>query len=128
MIEVVTIILALLAAFFMLVAGLGILRMPDLFLRMSASTKASTLGITFALAAAAVYFQDFGVATRCFVAILFMLATAPVGAHMIGRAGYLSGARLWEHTLNDELAGRYDRERHTLASPPRAEDERKETE
>lgn len=108
MIASVVLLLLLIGAFFMLVAALGIVRMPDLFLRMSATTKAVTLGAGCMLTAAAVYFRDSGITTRALAAILFLVTTAPVAAHMIGRAAYLSRVPLWKGTKLDELSGRYD--------------------
>lgn len=88
---------------FMLLAGLGVLRLPDLFMRLQAATKASTLGAGCLLLGVAVHFQDLGVATRAILVIGFFFLTAPVGAHMIARAGYAVGVPLWEGTVTDEL-------------------------
>jgi len=116
MATIVSAILIVIGALFMFVAALGVLRMPDLFLRMSATTKAATLGVGFILLAAAVYFNDFGTTTRALATIIFLLITAPVAAHMIGRAAYFNGVPLWEGTLVDELQGRYDERTHILES------------
>jgi multicomponent Na+:H+ antiporter subunit G len=99
--------LLVIGAFFMLVAGLGMLRMPDLFLRMSCSTKAATIGVGTMLLALALYFENLGVATRALATVCFIFLTAPVGAHRIGRIAYLVGVRLWEGTIEDELKGVY---------------------
>ena len=116
MTEALCILFAAIGAFFMLVAGLGVLRMPDLYMRMSASSKASTLGVSFALLAAMFYFRDLAVTSRCVATIIFMFMTTPVAAHMIARAGYLSGARLWKGTIIDQLQGQYDLPRKVLQS------------
>jgi multicomponent Na+:H+ antiporter subunit G len=105
--EILISILLIVGAFFMLVAGLGILRMPDLFLRMSCSTKAATIGVGTLLLTLALYFANLGVATRALATISFILLTAPVGAHRIGRIAYLVGVSLWEGTIRDELKGIY---------------------
>lgn len=112
-------------AFFMVVGALGVLRFPDLYMRMSASTKSSTLGVGFILLATAIHFSaDLGVATRALVTIAFMMLTAPVAAHMIGRAGYYSGSKLWKGSVIDELKGRYDKRADVLLSaPPTPDDE-----
>ncbi len=115
MVELVSVILMLSGTLFMVVAAVGIVRMPDLFLRMSATTKAATLGVGFILLAAAVYFDDFGTTTRALATIIFLLITAPVAAHMIGRAAYFNGVPLWSGTLVDELHGRYNEHTHILA-------------
>ncbi len=114
--------LMLIGALFMLVGSLGVLRMPDLFLRMSASTKAATLGSASILLAVAVHFGTTGVASRAIATIVFLLLTAPVAAHMLGRAGYFVGVKLADSTLIDELAGRYDLRTHTLDSCEPAEE------
>ena len=95
MAEIVMSALILLGGFFCFVAGLGVLRLPDVLIRMHASTKAGTLGSGLILGAAAVYFADTATITRAVVAILFLLITAPVAAHMIGRAAFRIGVPLW---------------------------------
>lgn len=94
----------LIGAGFMLVAAFGLVRMPDLLTRMHSVTKAGTLGAGLLLAAVGVHCGEVAVAIRAAVAALFLVLTAPVGAHLIGRAGYRSGVRLWTATLFDEFA------------------------
>lgn len=108
--------LMLTGALFMLAGSLGVLRMPDLFLRLSASTKAATLGTSSLLIAVTLHFGEIGVASRAAATMVFLLLTAPVAAHMLGRAGYFVGAKLADATLIDELAGNYDLETHVLDS------------
>ncbi|HET9529552.1 MAG TPA: monovalent cation/H(+) antiporter subunit G [Blastocatellia bacterium] len=117
--EAVTVALMIIGALFLLLAGVGVIRMPDLFMRMQAATKASTLGVGCTLVAVMVYFGSFGVAIRALLVIAFLLLTAPVAAHMIGRAAYFVGVPLWEGTIRDELRGRYDAGTHTLAGHSR---------
>lgn len=100
----------------MFVAALGILRMPDLFTRMQATTKAATLGVGLLLAAAAVEFGNLAVTTRVIAAAVFIAMTAPVAAHLLGRAAYFLGVPLWEGSVRDELRGRYNERAHALAS------------
>jgi multicomponent Na+:H+ antiporter subunit G len=88
-------VLIVLGGFFCFVAGLGILRLPDVLIRMHASTKAGTLGSGLILAAVAVFFGDLPTIARAVAAILFLLLTAPVAAHMIGRAAFRQGVPLW---------------------------------
>lgn len=112
--DVVVGLLMLIGAMFMLMGSLGVLRMPDLFLRMSAGTKAATLGVSSLLIAVAVYFNDIGVTSRAVATIIFLLLTMPIAAHMLGRAGYFVGAHLAEATLVDELEGHYNLKPHRL--------------
>lgn len=123
MTQLVSTVLAVIGAFFILVAGIGLVRMPDLFLRMSATAKASTLGVIFTFGAAIVYFQDLAVTSRCLAAIIFLLVTSPVAAHMIGRAGYLTGAELWKGTVTDQMREDYGRDEPPGEATPRAEPE-----
>ncbi len=109
--------LMLIGSAFALLAGAGVLRMPDLFMRMQAATKASTLGIGCIMLAVAVHFGELGVATRAAATVIFVFLTAPVAAHMIARAAYFVGVPLWEGTIIDELRGHYDRRSHRLARP-----------
>lgn len=105
--------LMLVGALFLLLAAIGMLRMPDLFTRMQAATKASTLGIACVLLAVALHFTSVGVTMRALAALAFFLLTAPVTAHLIGRASYFVGTPLWERTVRDELRGRYNPFTHT---------------
>lgn len=112
----IVILLFVFGAFLMFLASVGVLRLPDNFLRMSAATKASTLGAGFLLLAAALNFEDLGITSRAIATIFFLFITAPVAAHRIGRAAYFEGSALWEGTLLDELQGHYNRETHELDS------------
>ena len=85
-----------------LLAGVGVLRMPDVFTRMQASTKASTLGLGCLLAAMVVRHPEMSFVVRAGSIIAFMMLTAAVAAHVIARAAALGGAPLWEGTLIDE--------------------------
>jgi multicomponent Na+:H+ antiporter subunit G len=103
---------------FMLLAAVGVLRLPDLFTRMQASTKSSTLGAACMLLAVMVHFGTLAVITQAVLVIVFFFLTTPVSAHMIARAAYFSGVPLWKETVMNDLQGRYDPQTHTLTSPP----------
>jgi multicomponent Na+:H+ antiporter subunit G len=113
-------ILLLLGTGFMLVASIGLLRMPDLYTRMHAVTKAGTLGVGCILLSAAVAFGDLSVATRSVVALLFVLFTAPVSAHLLGRAGYLGGVPMWDETAFDGWQADYENLRREGEAEPEA--------
>jgi len=72
--------------FFLFVAGLGILRLPDVLIRMHASTKAGTLGVGLVFAAAALYFGSTAETAIAALTVVFLLVTAPVAAHGGARA------------------------------------------
>ncbi len=115
--------LLLLGSAFMLLAGIGVLRLPDLFMRLQAGTKASTLGIACILLGAAVHFQDIAVTVRAVLVIGFFCMTAPVGAHMIARAAYAAGVPLWEGSITDELAEYRKTSKQTEQDAPMVESE-----
>ena len=100
--DIVTSILWLAGAGFALLAALGVLRMPDVFTRMQASTKASTLGVWCLLIGAGVQFGDFASSIRVASIGAFVLLTTPVAAHVIARASYFAEVPLWEGTVLDE--------------------------
>lgn len=106
--------LMLLGAILIFLAGIGILRMPDIFLRMSSTAKAGTLGVGLILIGAAIYFNEFGIYTRVLAIISFILLTAPLAAHMIGRAAYFDGVPLWQGTVQDDLHSHYRRSTHAV--------------
>ena len=108
--------LMLTGAAFILVGGIGLLRMPDAYMRISAVAKVLTLGVGCLLIAAAVHFQDTAVTTRAAVVLVFFFLTSPVSAHMVGRAAYLAKTPLWKKTFRDELQGRYDLQQGNLSS------------
>lgn len=114
--DLLTSLLMLTGAAFSLIAALGIVRMPDLFTRMQAAAKTATLGVGCTILAVAIHFSDAGVTAQAALVILFLFLTAPVAAHMISRAGYISGVTLWERSVTDELQGGYDFDSHELAS------------
>ena len=95
----------LVGATFGLLAGVGVLRMPDVFTRMQASTKASTLGLGCLLAGLAIRQPESGFIIRACAIFAFMMLTSSVAAHVIARAAALAGAPLWEGTQVDERPG-----------------------
>jgi len=102
--------LLLLGAAFTFLAALGLVRLPDLFMRLQATTKASTLGVGALAMAVAVHFASGGISARAGLVVAFVFITAPAGAHAIARAAHRAGVPLWSRTLADELAEAKERE------------------
>ena len=96
-------VLLLLGAVSMTLGAVGLVRLPDVYMRMSASSKAATLGASLVLLGAAAHFGTAAVVGRAVVIVAFLFLTAPVAAHAIGRAGYRRGSPLWKGTIADEL-------------------------
>lgn len=116
MIDWLVALLVLVGSVFMCLAALGVLRLPDLLTRMHATTKAATLGVALIMLGVSLHFAVESVVARALGIILFIMMTAPVAAHIIGRAGYFVGTRLWDGTLKDELKPHYDPLTHSLRS------------
>ena len=114
MIEIAIGVLWIVGSAFALVAAIGVLRMPDVFTRMQASTKASTLGLGCLAVGAALQFGDAASLIRLVSIGAFLLLTTPVSAHVIARAAYRAGVPLWEGTVLDE------RRREEAAAEPGA--------
>lgn len=87
-----------------LLAAIGILKLPDVLTRMSATSKAATLGKGCLLLAVAAGFADISVVVRALATVLFVFLTAPVASHTIARAAYALGVPLWPAT-KDERKG-----------------------
>ena len=85
------------------VAGLGLVRLPDLFSRMHAATKPATLGIALILIGAALQVEDGSDKIKLLLVGAFQFLTAPVAAHMIGRSAYRAGDGGQDALVVDEL-------------------------
>jgi multicomponent Na+:H+ antiporter subunit G len=94
---------ALLGILLMVVAGIGLLRMPDLPTRMHASSKAGTLGAALVLVSVALNFADAAITVRVILVCAFLLLTAPIASHVIARAAYRTGVPMSRETVVDEL-------------------------
>ena len=101
-------ILLILGAVFTLLAAIGVVRLPDLYTRMHAASKAGAVGGGLILIAVAVLSQDAAVAIRAVVGVIFLLLTTPVSAHLLARASYLTGYKPCNETVVDELASNKD--------------------
>ena len=113
MTDVATGILWMVGSSFAFLAALGVLRMPDVFTRMQASTKASTLGLGCLLIGAALQFGDVASIVRLISIAAFTFLTTPVSAHVIARASYRADIPLWAGTVLDERRKSSDREQAT---------------
>lgn len=100
--EVLTCIFLLLGSILSIIAAVGVLRMPDVFIRMHAATKVGTVGVSSIVIGVMIHFGTLTVTSRGVLVIAFFLLTAPVAAHMIARAAYRSGVSLWLLTRIDE--------------------------
>lgn len=96
--------LILVGSIFSFLAAIGILRLPDLYTRMHAASKAGTMGAGLMFVAIAVFAFDGPVILRALVGFVFLLLTAPVSAHLLARAAYSAGYKPMAPTVVDDLA------------------------
>lgn len=115
-IDIISAVMILTGSIFILISSLGLIKMPDIYMRMSATTKAATLGVGSILFGTALYFEEVGILTRAVITIIFLLLTAPIGAHLIGRAAYFDGIPMWEKSVINELEGKFNPAEHVLYS------------
>ncbi|MFC5271890.1 monovalent cation/H(+) antiporter subunit G [Adhaeribacter terreus] len=83
---------------FMLIASIGLLRLPDFYIRMSAITKGGTLGLGLILTGMAVYFNQPDMLLKVVVIICFSFITAPVAGHVITRTAVHLKIPFWKKT------------------------------
>jgi len=96
--EIVTAAFVIIGACFMLISAIGILRLPDFYIRMSAITKAGTLGVGFIVLGIGLHFNEMTVLIKSLSIIFFILLTSPVAAHVISQAAAKSKIPFWKHT------------------------------
>ncbi len=94
-------IITLIGSIFLLLGAIGLVRMPDVFNRIQAGTKASTLGTILSLIGLGFIFPSwFGKLT---ILVVFVMITNPVSSHVIARAGHYIKIKLSEKTVTDKL-------------------------
>lgn len=101
-------------AFLSFAAGVGVLRFPDLLARMHAATKPQVLGLILVLLGLELQLRTWDAFLVVVLVTLFQMLTAPVSAHMVGRAGYRTGKVRTDLLVLDELTSDLD-EARTLA-------------
>lgn len=95
----------LIGAIFGLLAAIGIIRLPDVYTRMHAASKAGTMGSGLMLFALALVAFDGAVILRAIAGFTFLLLTGPVSAHLLARAAFLAGYKPSELTVLNEFDG-----------------------
>jgi len=98
-----------LAAVLSLAAGVGLVRFPDALSRLHAATKPQVLGLIFAVVAIALSARSLSVLLALVPVVVFQMLTAPIAAHMIGRAGYRTKNFRRELLAIDELESAIER-------------------
>jgi len=84
------------------VAGcIGLVRLPDIYNRLQASTKCVTLGTCFILLGVVLYMGVSSISMKAIMCILFIVASSPTAAHAISRASHKAGIKLWKGSMFD---------------------------
>jgi multicomponent Na+:H+ antiporter subunit G len=118
MLDVVAAVFWVLGAAFCLLAAVGVVRMPDVFTRMQAASKASTLGLACLLVGTTIELGDGATLARAVSIAAFIMLTTPVAAHVVARAAYFTNVPLWSGTVVDER--REDQDRDDAVARPSA--------
>ena len=90
--DILSIIFLILGLFFLFVGTLGLIRLPDVYNRLHATTKCDTLGAGLVLLSMALQ-SNIAIGIRLGLLILFIVITNPTAAHVIARAAYNTGIR-----------------------------------
>lgn len=107
LIDIVVVLCLLFGTFFIFSSSIGIIRFPDVYTRLHAATKASTLGVAGIMLGAFIflYVEHEIISGKLILGILFVLITAPVSGHVISRAAHRSGVKPWsKNKLQDDYA------------------------
>jgi multicomponent Na+:H+ antiporter subunit G len=83
---------------------IGLVRFPDVYNRLQASTKCVTLGTILLLVGVAVISGLGATSAKAIICAVFILITSPTAAHAIAKGAYASGVKLWENSVVDKYA------------------------
>lgn len=97
------------AAGFSVAAGVGLLRFPDVLSRLHAATKPQVFGLLLVIASIALHDRSWMTLAALLPVFVFQALTAPMAAHMVGRAAYRTGQLDDESLVIDELGPAVER-------------------
>lgn len=96
--------LMILGSLFVLVSVVGLLRLPDLYMRMHATTKTTSFGVVMILLGAVLALPNLETIIKGFLVIIFIFLTTPLGSHMISKAGHILKIKKTDSYLRDDLS------------------------
>jgi multicomponent Na+:H+ antiporter subunit G len=102
MTEIIGYILIAIGILFDIFGCIGLVRFPDVYNRLQASTKCVTLGTVLVLVGTAVIHGWGSIAAKAIICAVFVLITSPTGAHAIAKGAYASGVALWKDSVVDK--------------------------
>lgn len=103
--EIIALLLVAIGVTFMLISSIGIVRLPDVYSRMHAAGKATTVGVSCVLLGAGVFFWEQHLFARMVLLILLIFATSPISTTAMARAAYRTSATRRLHLKRDEIEG-----------------------
>ena len=104
--EILISIFVAIGTFFLLAGTIGLARFPDVYNRIHAAGKGTTLGLTGILIGATIFFSiHFGLTLKLLLVIPFLFWTAPAGMFMMGRAAHRTGPQMAKETIRDDISG-----------------------
>jgi len=83
---------------FMLIASIGIIKLPDFYIRTSVVTKASTIGLGLMMIGVGLYFNTPTAMFKVIAILVFILVTSPIAAHVIAKAASQIRVAFWKKT------------------------------
>lgn len=101
--EIISAILLITGCIFILISAIGIHRMPDVYMRLSSTTKASTFGVSLIALSLMIHFLSIDLVFRLILLIFLIFLTGPIAAHLIGRAAYRTDVKMWDKSVLDEM-------------------------
>ncbi len=102
MIDSIGYILIIIGILFDIFGCIGLIRFPDVYNRLQASTKCVTLGTILLLVGVALVSGSGATAAKAIICAIFILITSPTAAHAIAKGAYASGVKLWEKSVVDK--------------------------
>ena len=109
MIEITGYFLMTIGVLFDIFGCIGLVRFPDVYNRLQASTKCVTLGTILLLFGVALVSGSGATIAKTIVCAALILLTSPTAAHAIAKGAYASGVRLWEHSVVDKYSEQAER-------------------
>jgi len=108
MIDITGYILVTIGILFDIFGCIGLVRFPDVYNRLQASTKCVTLGTILLLAGVALVSGLGAISAKAIICAVFITITSPTAAHAIAKGAYASGVKLWENSVVDKYAEKVD--------------------
>lgn len=115
--DIIIIALVVVGIIFTIITVIGILRLPDVYMRAHAASKSATLGVMSLLLGVFFHFwwNEGHFSISLVLGIAFLFITSPIGGHLMSRAAYMSGVKPTELTVGDDLKTAIEKKRAELA-------------